>query len=37
MKTLEQYFNDQPLLPNDAALTEGKELSSAEQAFLNLE
>jgi purine-binding chemotaxis protein CheW len=35
MKTLEQYFNDQPLLPNDATSNAGKELTSAEQAFLN--
>jgi purine-binding chemotaxis protein CheW len=35
MKTLEQYFKDQPLLPDDsAALSDGKELTSAEQAFL---
>lgn len=35
MKTLEQYFNDQPLSPGDAATAESKELSPAEQAFLS--
>ncbi len=35
MKTLEQYFKDQPLLPdNIAAPRDGEELTSAEQAFL---
>lgn len=34
MKTLEQYCNDQPLLPDDVVSAEGNELSPAEQAFL---
>ncbi|PTN38710.1 chemotaxis protein CheW [Desulfonatronum sp. SC1] len=35
MKTLEQYFKDQPLLPEDLAVPrDGEELTSAEQAFL---
>lgn len=35
MKTLEQYFTDQPLLPEDSAADTAQEnLTSAEQAFL---
>lgn len=35
MKTLEQYFKDQPLLPDDiTAHRDNKDLTSAEQAFL---
>ena len=35
MKTLEQYFKDQPLLPDDISVPrDGEELTSAEQAFL---
>lgn len=36
MKTLEQYFTDQPLLPEDdiSAPRDGEELTTAEQAFL---
>lgn len=36
MKSLEKYFQDQPLLPEDPAASENvQKLSSAEQAFLN--
>jgi len=35
MKTLEQYFNDLSLSPEDVASAEGKKLSQAEQAFLS--
>lgn len=34
MKTLEQYFQDQPLVPDESAAA-GEELSPAEQAFLS--